>query len=81
MTEPTVNVAWGAEVNGMGGVVVFAPTRNKARFAAVHSYWEVMGRNGWPSVSVWRRPEFDKSSLASTAGRRAFCEDYVKDMP
>lgn len=75
-------IAWGAEVNGLSAIV-FASTRPKARWRAVKSYWEAYDRRKgeWPSIKVWRRPEFDRSELRLRDDQRAWSESYVLDVP
>jgi len=52
-------IAW--RVKSMYGIklIVFAVTESKAKFNA----WKVLGSEGWPSLSIERAPEYDKSYL------------------
>lgn len=81
LAAPQPLLAWRVEINYMSAVV-FAATHPKAKWAAVHAYWEAYGdHNGWPSVSAVRAPEFDGHWIAKEPWRargRAFSEEYLR---
>lgn len=57
MTTPLP--AWEVEIHYMS-CIVFAPTKAKARWIAVKSYWSAFGRRpNWPNCTVARRPWLD----------------------
>lgn len=75
-----MNLAWEVEINSMS-CIVFAPTKPKARWIAVKSYWEAgygRGNGTWPSgVHAARVPMFDKSRIARETRQQAWGRDYV----
>lgn len=74
-TEP---LAWEVEINSLL-LIVFAPTKPKARWIAVRSYREAgYGREGvWPPVTAKRVPSLDKSSLRHRA-QKAWAPEYAR---
>lgn len=75
---PAPVVAWEVEINYMS-CVVFAPTKAKARWLAVKSYWDAFGRNGtWPSSTIARKPFYDRFPHKDEP--KAFSPEYVRSL-
>jgi hypothetical protein len=71
-------VAWIISVRNMP-CVVFAETRDKAKWQAVSSYWDAFGKNGWPSLTAHRAKTYDSSPLRNDERKQTFSEEYVMD--
>jgi len=59
--------------------IVFALTAPKAKWIGVRSYWDVFSKNGWPKLSVKRKPIYDNSPLKNDPRKFnvALSESYV----
>ena len=76
--------AWRVTVDDLGPAIVFAATRQKAKWVAVSSYWEAYPpwwRGEWPSISIGRAGEYDHLADEKRFGvwHRAWGEDYLRD--
>jgi len=68
-------LAWEIEINYMS-CVVFAETRDKAKWRAVRGYWDAFGKHGgWPSMTYRRRPELDGYERAWE--NRCWCPEHL----
>lgn len=78
MTDPAI-LAWEVEINAMR-CIVFAATRDKAKWVAVKAYREAYGggRKEWPNPAAVRAPRFE-SSLLRNEPPRAWSESYVAE--
>jgi len=76
-TEPEL-LAWEVDIRSMT-CIVFAPTKPKARWIAVKSYWDAFGhRKGeWPNAVAKRRPTLD-SFHRKHEKQQAWVPEYVE---
>ncbi len=76
---PAKRLAWEVEINGLS-CIVFAETKAKARWIAVHSYREAYGhgRGYWPPrLTVVRRPHLDNHRESQSVERNCFGLDQL----
>ena len=76
---PDKLLAWEVVIAGDMGCITFAATAAKARWNAVHSYWEAgFGRHRkWPSVRAKRVPSLDNSPLRDKSARKCWVPEYA----
>ena len=70
-------VAFSVEIHNMTAIV-FAETKAKAKWIAVRGYWNAFGKNGWPRLTAWREPRFDKNPLRE-GERVPWTRDHVEN--
>lgn len=77
-TETAELLAFEVEINDLY-CVAFAATPAKAKWIAVKAYWDAYGTKGvWPSVSIARRPQYDKFPHRKAGS--VFSPEYVRDL-
>lgn len=62
-------IAWRVTVNKIK-LIVFSETESKAKWKAA----KTLDGDGWPSISIERAPEYDKSYLRNRRGTLSFDE-------
>ncbi|MCX6497180.1 MAG: hypothetical protein NTU93_00085 [Arthrobacter sp.] len=77
MTDPQPRLlAWRVEIYDIV-CIVFAATRDKAKWIAVRGYWDAFGRRQWPRPTA-RRAEVYDNSPRRLDPPQAWNEDYLE---